>query len=255
MDGSESPLDTMEVSQRDEYLSGWYRRETGELLEGFAIGPEDVVIDVGCGDGHMVHFCASRGAEVIFVDVDAEKVANVEELMRKLPARAATPVVSDANPLPLPDGCASKVIATEVLEHVDDPEQFMRELVRIGAPGAQYLLSVPDPVCESVQKPIAAPAYFEKPNHIRIFGRTEFDELVRRSGLVIERRVQYGFYWSIWWCLFWACKQDLSDPWHPLLQNWDKTWGSLLELPDGMRIKRALDEFMPKSQAVVARKP
>lgn len=254
MDGQQDPFDGMDVSQRDEYLSGWYHRETGDLLEGFRVGPEDIVVDVGCGDGHMAHFCANRGAAVIFADIDETKVAKVAKLLAGVPARAATPVVSDANPLPLPDGCATKVVATEVLEHVDDPEQFMSELVRIGAPGARYLLTVPDPASETAQQPIAAPAYFEKPNHVRIIGRAEFDALVTRAGLVIERRVHYGFYWSMWWCLFWACRQDLLDPWHPVLQNWDRTWGALLALPDGPRIKRALDEFMPKSQALIARK-
>lgn len=255
MNGSHDPCEGMDVSQRDEYLSGWYRRETGDLLEGFQVGAGDLVVDVGCGDGHMTHFCASRDAAVVFVDVDAAKVAKVNELLRRLPARATLPLVNDANPLPLPDACATRVIATEVLEHVDDPRQFMGELVRIGKPGARYLLTVPDPASENAQKPIAAPAYFERPNHVRIFGREEFDALVTDAGLVIERRVHYGFYWSIWWCLFWACRQDLLDPWHTVLQNWDRTWGSLLELPDGPRIKRALDEFMPKSQALVARKP
>jgi SAM-dependent methyltransferase len=255
MSGEDTMPAGLTVPQRDEYLSGWYRHASGELLEGFRIGAEDTVVDVGCGDGHMAHFAASRGAEVIFADVDPAKVARVGELLSGLPARAVRGLVSDANPLPLPDARASRVIATEVLEHVDDPVQFMAELVRIGAPGAQYLLTVPDALIENLQRPIAAPAYFEKPNHIRVFTRDAFEALVTESGLVVERRVKYGFYWSIWWCFFWACKHDLDAPWHELLRNWDRTWGSLLELPDGMRIKRVLDEFMPKSQALVARKP
>ncbi|WP_263147278.1 methyltransferase domain-containing protein [Pseudomonas sp. RIT-PI-AD] len=239
----------------DAYLSGWFHRDSGELFEGFPIQAEDSVLDIGCGDGPFAQFCAGRGAEVIFADIDAAKVAAVETLLRQSPARAVLPLVTDADPLPLPDARVNKIIAMEVLEHVDDPQRFMAELVRVAKPGALFLLTVPDPLGESVQRDLAPPAYFEKPNHIRVFGRDEFERLVLDAGLVIERRAAYGFYWSVWWFFFWACKQDLSPPWHPLLENWTRTWNTLLSLPDGPRIKRALDQAMPKSQAIIARKP
>ena len=242
-------------SLTDAYLSGWFHHESGELLQGFAITAEDTVLDVGCGDGPFVNFCAQRGAEVIFADIDANKVAAVEKMLAGSPARGVRPIVSDANPLPLPDETASKVICMEVLEHVEDPARFMRELLRVGRPGAQYLLTVPDPVAETVQKNLAPDSYFQKPNHIRIFQRDEFERLVTDAGLIVEQRVSYGFYWSLWWMMFWACEQDLAPPWHPLLENWAKTWETLLAMPQGPRIKKVLDEFMPKSQAIIARKP
>ncbi len=239
----------------DAALSGWFRRETGELLEGFPISPKDHVLDVGCGDGVFINFCASLGAEVTFADIDAEKIEGVAERLKDSKARAVHPLVSDANPLPLPEGYADKVIAMEVMEHVDSPADFLRELVRVGKPGALYLLSVPDAVSEGVQQKLAPETHFQKPNHINIFSRNEFEQLVLNSGLVIERRAYYGFYWSVWWAFFWTCNQDLSPPWHPLLENWSRTWETLLTTRDGPRIKKALDEVMPKSQAIIARKP
>ena len=250
-----APLATPDPSLTDARLSGWFQHESAELLQGFAIAPEDTVLDVGCGDGPFIHFCGQHGAEVIFADINADKVAAVEKLLSGTKARAIRPLVSDANPLPLPDATATRVICMEVLEHVDNPAQFMAELVRVGQPGAQYLLTVPDPVAETVQKNLAPDSYFQKPNHIRIFQRDEFEQLVKDAGLIVERRVSYGFYWSLWWMMFWACEQDFAPPWHPLLQNWAKTWDTLLTLPQGPRIKKALDEAMPKSQAIIARKP
>lgn len=239
----------------DAYLSGWFQQESGELFEGFPIMAEDSILDIGCGDGPFVQFCAQRGAEVIFADIDAAKVAAVEQAIQGSPARGIIPLVTDGDPIPLEDARVNKVVAMEVLEHVADPAQFMRELVRVGKPGALYLLTVPDPLGESVQKELAPPAYFEHPNHIRVFERDDFARLVESAGLVIERRTQYGFYWSVWWFLFWACRQELSPPWHPLLESWTRTWNMLLSMEDGPRIKKALDRAMPKSQAIIARKP
>ena len=239
----------------DAFMSGWFQDETNELLEGFPIAPEDTVLDVGCGEAPFIYFCALRGAEVICADIDAEKVAFIEQSLRKTPARAIRSIVSDANPLPLPSETVTKIIAMEVLEHVDDPQQFMRELLRVGRPGAQYLITVPDRRSEMLQKELVPPVYFQKPNHVRIFERDEFEKLITDAGLIIERRAYYGFFWSIWWVMFWACKHDLNAPWHPLLKQWMKTWDILLHLPRGPSIKKIFDEFMPKSQAIIARKP
>ncbi len=249
------PTPVTDPALKDAYLSGWFQNDTGELLKGFPIVAEDIVLDVGCGNGGHIHFCARQGAEVIFVDIDAAKVIKVEKLLAGSGARSIRPIISDSNPLPLPDEVATKIVCMEILEHVDDPAQIMRELLRVGRPGAKYLLTVPDPVAEDLQKSIALPYYFEKPNHIRVFQREEFVRLVTNAGLVIEQQTSYGFYSSMWWTLFWACEQEPVPPWHPLLENWAKTWDILLALPQGPHIKQVLDEFMPKSQIIIARKP
>lgn len=235
-------------------LSGWFNQETGELYRGYQILPEDTVVDVGCGDSPFVSFCAEQGAEVIFADIDAVSIASLHRKLSGLPARALHPLVTDANPLPLVDGVASKIIAMEVLEHVDDPVQFMAELVRIGKPGARYLLTVPGCLHETVQKDLAPASYFEKPNHIRIFQPGELEKLATDAGLKVEDSGDYGFYWSVWWFLFWACDQDLSEPLHPILENWTRTWLMLLKTEHGPRIKSVLDGVIPKSHAVIASK-
>lgn len=239
----------------DASLSGWFDVENGELLKGFPINPVDRVLDIGCGEGQFTHFCAKMGAEVVFADIDAARVARVEEMLRGSPARGLQPLVTDANPIPLPDAHFDKVIAMEVLEHVDVPADFMRELVRVGKPGAQYLLTVPDARSEGVQQRLAPVEHFRKPNHINIFSREDFEQLVVDAGLIVEKRTYYGFYWAVWWAFFWVCQKDLSNPDHPLLNNWAKTWASLMEMPGGAKVKQALDEVMPKSQAIIARKP
>lgn len=239
----------------DACLSGWFDVEGRQLLEGFPIRAEDLVLDIGCGDGQFSHFCAKMGAELIFADIDRARVERVAGMLEGMPARGLHPLVTNANPLPLPDAHLDKIIAMEVLEHVDVPADFMRELVRVGKPGAQYLLSVPDSRSEGVQQLLAPPAHFQKPNHINIFSRDDFERLVTDAGLIIERRTYYGFYWAVWWAFFWVCRKDLSNPDHPLLNNWAKTWASLMAIPDGARVKYALDEVMPKSQAIIARKP
>ncbi|SFB09155.1 Methyltransferase domain-containing protein [Collimonas sp. OK607] len=248
-------IDSFHVGLRDALESGWYLHESSELYRGFVISAEDVVLDIGCGDGGNSLFCANHGAHVIVADIDAAKVESTMQRLAETPARMVQGIVGDANPLTLADGTASKVVCMEVLEHVDDTAQFLSELVRVGKSGAHYLLSVPDPVQETLQKGVAPPWYFEKPNHIRIIQRDEFEKMVTDAGLVIERHEYFGFYWSVWWLFFWICKVDLSNASHPLLDNWAKTWETLMDTREGEQVRLALNNFMPKSQVIIARKP
>jgi SAM-dependent methyltransferase len=249
------PYDPYWCGLEDMVQSGWFLQGSNEILSGFRIERDDIVLDVGCGNGAATLFAANRGAHIIFSDVNPARVEELAQRIAQTPAQSYKAVVCDSNPIPLPDACATKVLAMEMLEHVDDPVAVLKELYRMGRPGALYLITVPDPVGEELQKEFAPATYFEKPNHIHIFQRDEFARLVTEAGLVIEHRHSSGFFWTIWMCLFWACEQDMAPPWHPLLENWTKTWITLLGMPQGSRIKKVLDEFMPKSQAIIARKP
>jgi 2-polyprenyl-3-methyl-5-hydroxy-6-metoxy-1,4-benzoquinol methylase len=257
--GMPLPLKPFEcVREREAEQFGLYQESNGELFPGYRITPSDVVVDVGCGDGAALLFAAKQGAEVIGVDIDPSAI---ELTNKRLRAEASSQRwqthVSDSNPLPLTSGVASKVICQEVLEHVDDPAVVVSELVRIGKPGSLYLLSVPDPIGESIHREIAPPFYWAKPYHLRIFEREAFERLVKGAGLTIVRRASFSFFWSMWWMLLWAeprAKGECGRGITPVLRYWNKTWDALLAAPEGQRVKKALDNFMPKNQFIVARK-
>src|SRR5262249_51505822 len=148
----------------------------------------DTLLDVGCGDGWACRTAGMAGADVIGLDVERAYVERTTAAMLEIPARSFRGILSDANPIPLPDATASAGVCSEVLEHVDDPAAFLAELVRVGKPGARYMLAVPGPESESLMKIVAPDWYFQKPGHLRIFQRDQLQQLVREAGLQIERR-------------------------------------------------------------------
>lgn len=239
---------------QDLAAAGWFNSATGDLFSGFPVGPSDTYLDVGCGTGGAAMFAARQGSRVIATDVNPDSIAALDAKLRTLATAECRCLVSDTDPLPLPDGTATRITCAEVLEHVPDPPRFIAELVRVGAPDALYLLTVPDPASEAIQQDLAAESYWREPNHVRIFARDEFAKLVSDAGLRIEARHFVGFYASVWWALFWSAGQELGDAERPLLAAWTAAWGQVLAHPDGVRIKRALDRCLPKSQIIVARK-
>jgi hypothetical protein len=52
----------------------------------------------------------------------------------------------------------------------------------------------------------------------------------------------------------WKCNIDFDHGHHPALDYWTHAWNAVLDLPEGQACKNALDEAMPKSQIIVARK-
>ena len=247
----------------DMVRSGWCNAADGELFTGFAVGPDDTVLDVGCGDGLAVMFCAQRGAHVSYCDVDAGKLASLGQRLAARGLSRSDGRVVEGDRLPFEDGSMSHVIATEVLEHVEDPRALLRELVRLGRPGARYLISIPDASAEHFQQPFAHPSYFAPPNHVRILTSGQLDALLEECGIAVDGRGQWGFYWFMWMNFFWASQQGSSDvaiidqinpPYHPLLESWAETWTRFLELPGSGEMQRAFNAMMPKSSVVVGRR-
>lgn len=251
------PLEAME---RETELSVFFNWQTGELFPGFVISPQDIVLDVGSGSGGNSVFAAQMGAEVIALDIDPSAVAATRQALEKNhPKRTYTVLQSDANPIPLRDGSVTRLLCQEVLEHVEEPAKILRELVRVGRPGALYLLTVPDASSENVLKSVAPPICWQKPNHIQIYSRSDFSELVRQAGLEIIQHDFGSFYWSMWWALTWASdiRESLifGSSQSRLLYHWNQLWVELLNTEKGRKLRLALEEVLPKSQRIVARKP
>ncbi|MBF7728984.1 class I SAM-dependent methyltransferase [Pseudomonas sp. N040] len=251
----------------DAVQSGWYQNDSDELFRGFPISADDSVLDVGCGAGGATLFCARRGAHVVFIDAVAEKIEALRARLADTPARRAEGHVCASLPLPVASESMTRVIAMEVLEHVPDPAAFLAELQRVGEPGALYLLVVPDELAEQMQQGLAPEYYFREPNHIHVFGREQFVRMVAEAGLEVVQRDSYGFFWTFWMLLYWTQARSLGDaldgeshdvvqpPYPPLLNDWAKLWYQVIKLPEAAPMKQALDQLLPKSQVIVARKP
>lgn len=238
---------------RDSVLAGWYNRDTGELAPGFVVSEEDTLLDLGCGGGGFAGFCASRGARMFLADIDPDAAEQARLSIQPRTPHPVETVITPAESLPLPDAMFSRLMCTEVLEHVDDPRRVMDELVRVGRPGARYLLTVPSAAVETIQNAIGPEDYVRKPNHVRVFADGELATLAKESGLLAERTWGDGFFWSVGLFLTWT-KGVRPGQRNPTLELWGSAWKALLDSEDGLTIRDALDRLLPKRQIVVARK-
>ncbi|MCB1701809.1 MAG: class I SAM-dependent methyltransferase [Pseudomonadales bacterium] len=248
-----------DVGLADRRHEGWFDGKTGQLLNGVRIRATDTIVDVGCGDAGLIGFCAGQGAEVIFINNDAESLAATAERVRKSPARAYRAIHSDCNPIPLESDIGDLVICMEVLECVPAPKEFLSDLVRVTRPGGRLLLAVPDARSEQLVATTAPARYFEEPNHIRIFTADNFRSLVTEAGLQLESEHTYGCFWSMYLTLSWLASgpdaNPLADNPHPITEHWTRLWQGVQQHPQGDAVRAALNALLPRTQVIVARKP
>jgi SAM-dependent methyltransferase len=95
------------------------------------------VLDVGCGVGQVVAELTAAGFEAYGVDVS-------EANIRKAGQATARCQLYDGKQLPFPDAHFAGVGALNVLEHVEAPEEFLAELVRVTEPGGRVVVSSPN---------------------------------------------------------------------------------------------------------------
>jgi ubiquinone/menaquinone biosynthesis C-methylase UbiE len=101
------------------------------------VGPDDTVVDIGCGPGTAARRAARLGATVIGVD-PAPVMRRVARMLTRLPA-AVRYVDGTAEALPLPDGSASVVWAIASVHHWADLDAALRELRRVLTPGGRLV--------------------------------------------------------------------------------------------------------------------
>ncbi len=203
------------------------------------------LLDVGCGGGRHISAARGLGARAVGIDMTAQK----------WPRAVDGPdfVVGDGARLPFIDGAFDRVVCTEVLEHVDDPDACVRELARVLAAGGRAAVSVPTSFTEDLLWRF--PGYaFTPGGHIRIFRTGELARLLRSHGFrLYDMRYRHSLA-SVYWLL--RCIRGLD---RPLEAGGASSGGrrrrpALSASPVVQQVERLSDYVWPKSLVLYARK-
>jgi SAM-dependent methyltransferase len=99
--------------------------------------PGGKALDVGCGVGQVVARLTEAGFEAYGVDVSEPSITRAKKFCPRCE-------VYDGTRLPFADNFFDSAGALNVLEHVDEPEAFLQEVVRVVAPGGKVVISSPN---------------------------------------------------------------------------------------------------------------
>jgi SAM-dependent methyltransferase len=155
------------------------------LLGSSGNGVPTRVLDIGSGTGDLAveirH--AFPAAEFLGLDVSA---AAVQHASRRVPEATflQRDLAGGSEPEPAHRGWATHAVCSEVLEHVEDPEFFLRNARSYLAPGCRLIVTVPGGPISAFDRHIG---------HRRHFTVESTRALLERAGLVVEGAARAGF--------------------------------------------------------------
>lgn len=226
----------------------------------------DRLLDIGCGFGRHSYEALRRGADVVSSDFSLPELQEVDATVVAMSAGnelpdgvSSTSVNGDVTILPFPDGSFDRIIASEVLEHIEDDVAALVELVRVLRPGGTFAATVPatlpEQICWKITDEYHAPKV--EGGHVRIYRRGELARRMTAAGLEIyDEHRAHSLHTPYWWL---RCavgpqedptKNSVTNAYNRFLE-WD-----IMKQPTVTKIAdRVLNPILGKSLVVYGVKP
>lgn len=179
--------------------------------------PGSSLLDLGCGKGRHAHaFYEHQDLHVIALDRDPGCVKATQkgfELYfpdQNKKNRSWIVLEGDCLKLPMKNGSLDLVCCSEVLEHLSDYRNALKEMHRVLGDNGILVVSVPRAWPERVCWALS-PEYAREPGgHIRIFKASALKRIIQKQGFAFkEHHFAHGIHSPFWWlkCLNWKKKE------------------------------------------------
>ena len=225
--------------------------------------PGDRMLDLGAGLGRHAFEAFRRGASVTAVDVNHDELRSCTNTFAAMAEAGEVPhgataasLQASALTLPFTDGCFDRIIASEVLEHIEPDQAALAELARVLRPGGCLAVTVPawlaETVCWKLSQDYHAPAVAG--GHLRIYSAAVLRSRLRQAGLEpFATGRAHGLHTPYWWL---RCQVGINNDGHPLVRAYHRVlvW-DISQRPWLTRLADAVaNRIAPKSIVVYARR-
>ncbi|WP_346777479.1 class I SAM-dependent methyltransferase [Rhodococcus sp. HNM0563] len=154
----------------------WFRRHEVVYRDLLPRCAGRTVLEAGAGEGYGADMIADVATRVIGLDYDESAVAHIRARYPRVDIRQGN--LAD---LPLDDASVDTIVNFQVIEHLWDQDQFLRECHRVLTPGGELLISTPNRITFSPGRDTPL-----NPFHTRELDATELTELLVDAGFRVE---------------------------------------------------------------------
>jgi len=227
------------------------------------VGPGDRLLDLGAGFGRHAFEAVRRGVHAVAVDLAAGELRSCTATFAAMAdtgeipnGTSATATQASALQLPFATGAFDRVIASEVLEHIDDDVAALAELARVLRPGGTLAVTVPgwlsEVVCWKLSDEYPAPA--APGGHVRIYTAVVLRNRLEAAGFEpLGVGYAHGLHTPYWWL---RCAVGVRRDDHPLVRAYHRllVW-DITHRPALTRVAdRLLSPVLGKSIVLYARR-
>lgn len=163
-------------------LNARHFRKVAELIDENFKNKNTEIIDLGCSTGSLLSFLKNElhFTNLTGIDLNIEAVGFAKN-RRKLNVNYAdaTKIIDDGNKYDL-------VISTENIEHVNDLEEYIKNISHLLKPKGQFVLSTPNNDNRAVRLMGKFGDHFCAPNHINYFNSETISLFLAKKGFEIK---------------------------------------------------------------------
>ena len=183
------------------------------------------VLDVGCGNGKKTTILGKLGIDVLGIDIDENEIQKANASNHCEHVQFACRNIKDIHER------FSGITLIEVLEHIDEPSDLLKEIARICEDDGFLIVTIPNGYC--VKEMLTAVVHgsaeqslfltkcvkwfrkiakrdnaFNDSQHVQWFTLKRIRLLLEDAGFTIQEEA----YYSIWSTLLWVCVPWLKVP-------------------------------------------
>ncbi len=171
------------------------KKDYPDVLAELEKEPFTYLLDCGCGTAPMISLLHEKYPEKHYTGIDlTPKMIEIAKA-KKLPGVSF--VLGDCENLPFSDRSFDAVICCESFHHYPDPQAFFNSVSRVLRPNGRLILrdmtmnsAVKRWFCNHIEIPLF---HLAGKGDVRIYGRSEIQELCRKAGLSMESFEKRGF--------------------------------------------------------------
>lgn len=184
------------------------KRRARKIIEEINPQRDEKILDLGCGTGYYLFLLSSLPVNLNLFGLDHDGKA-LDEARKFLKDRKIKYILGDSHVLPFKDNTFDKIVASEVLEHLENDSQALCEIFRVLKKDGLLVISVPsinypffwDPINWILQhffNTHIKEGFFSGiwNQHLRLYKQSGLKREFEKAGFKIENIQELTF-----WCL------------------------------------------------------
>jgi SAM-dependent methyltransferase len=183
-DASLTDFHEREAEDGNHYIDKASRHHACSSLKNIVRKKNTVILEIGSSSGYLLRDIKKIIPESFLIGSDCIP-ESLEKISKKTPE---IPLIQfDLVNCPLPDNCVDVVIALNVLEHINDDENAVKQIFRVLKPGGFAIVEVP-------ANQELYDFYDEQLRHFRRYSLAELKKLAEKSGFTVVSASHLGFF-------------------------------------------------------------
>jgi len=134
------------------------------------------ILDAGCGEGHLIQKLYIKNKKNSYYGIDITKIA-LEETKKRCPY--AKLYEMDLSKINFDDKFFDVILCTEVLEHIYDYKNVIKELERSLKKGGYLIISFPNEFLWTISRFLLRRKPIKVPDHVNHFTPNDIKSLVK----------------------------------------------------------------------------